>query len=319
VITLPLHFRNVVGIYNVPRSGSNFLAACLHCHPQVFAVSERQLNWQTPLLANWKRRSILKKHGRQDKRMRDVTHVVFNKVQRSPHWKPARRFRPGTRFLFHVRNPVRIHLSRDAYRGKFDPTRSEWKASLENFNRLLAEMRSVLDAYDSLRSRYASLLISHEYFCCHHEAARSEVFDFLGLPTAVARDIRSFFRVCGECGKDLQVCRIDGTNWLMCRSCGAVVRGYGNFNPLREIDENDIRNRDYVSFPQYDELMLRVESTLGSAMADYYRLGEYDENIRLTTPVSVHRPDAFHVENQGDRHIFRHERLVVDHAWSAEK
>jgi hypothetical protein len=43
-----------------------------------------------------------------------------------------------------------------------------------------------------------------------------------------------------------------------------------------------------------------------------------DHTAQIKT-VTVHGPDAFHIENQGDRHIFRHSCLFENHGFSAEK
>lgn len=279
--------RTVVGIYNVPRSGSNFLAACLHYHPSLFAVSEGELNWRRPLFSLWRRRSILKTHGRQRKSLGDVSHVVFNKVQRSPMWQPGRRFPAGTRFIFHLRNPIRIQLSRESYRQEFDPGRQEWNASLESFDKLLAEMRLVLDAHAAISRQHATMLLSHEYFCTEHSSALAEVFHFLGLRPAKTVDTAAFYQTCGSCGGRFESRPIDGARWLQCNSCATVLKGYGNFNPLREIDANDLKSETWKQHPQIGELMQRVRQALGDPIADYYWHGRYDENVSFSSRLAA--------------------------------
>ena len=77
----------LVGVYGVPRGGTNFVAAQLHYHRELFCVSEHELDWRLPLSLYWKKRSVLREHGWQDKRREEIRRIVFNKVQRGgPIW-----------------------------------------------------------------------------------------------------------------------------------------------------------------------------------------------------------------------------------------
>ena len=112
--------------------------------------------------------SVFRADGRQDKQIDQIRVVLYNKMQEFDPvlWDPRSDFPAGSRFIVYLRNPVRVHLSRESYRRRHKPRRVEWVDSRENFLRLLSETQEILKTHETLRTRYPSLLMTHEYFCC---------------------------------------------------------------------------------------------------------------------------------------------------------
>ena len=268
-----------VGIYGLPRGGTNFISAWLHYHPNVFCVSERRYDWRKRLLSYWRRHSLFRYHGVQDKKPSNIEHVVFNKVQRFPElWGADVDYPPETKFIFYLRNPVRIHISREAFRSKHDTDRENWSDSRDNFQELLAEVRNVLEVYMELRERYPCLLLSHEYYCSNHGSATEELFRFLGISGDVVTP-QSFFKRCGKCGTSLMKKSTENAEMLYCTECKKPIEGFGNFNPLREIDLKDVCSDRWKDRVDIADLMSDLENIAGEDIAAYYRSGDYSRNI----------------------------------------
>ena len=247
----------VVGIYGQPRGGTNFIAAALHYHPRLFAVNEHVFDYRDPLQSIWRQGSVFRVDGRQDKQIEQVTSIVYNKMQEflPELWNPRRDFPDSSRFLFYFRNPVRVHLSREAYRRKHKPRRLEWADTPENFLSLVAETREILEAYEILKERHPCLVVSHEYFCCRHESALPQLHEFLGVEPLPPGNPRDFLRRCGRCGRDLTLTLHEGQEWLVCPRHRRPVSGCGRFNPLLPIDRNACSRRfveDHAAHRSHD-------------------------------------------------------------------
>lgn len=272
----------LAGIYALPRGGSNFLSAWLHYHPEIFAVSERYMDWRKPLWRYWTRRSILKRHGVQGKRIADTRCIVFNKVQRDlALWGAKTDYPQDTRMIFYLRNPARIFMSRDVL-GKVRTNESWWAASDENLNLLMSEIQTVLETYRYLREKRPCLLLSHEYFCCHHLKVLPELYRFLGVSDDVVPNPRKFLRKWESADQEMHEERDErGTSWLMNPSTGERLSGYGGFNPLRDIDPSEIGSDEWKLLPDIAKIMDTLRLRLGDEIADYYWKNDYDSNIRL--------------------------------------
>jgi len=270
----------VVGVFGQPRGGTNFIAAALHYHPRIFSVTEHELDYRRPLTAYWSVRSVFKDDGRQSKRLRDIDCMVFNKVQRAADlWDPRCAFPDGTRFVFYLRNPVRVHLSRESYRQRHDPARQQWADTPENFRALLDEARQMFDACAQLRPRYPCLFLTHEHFCCAHDRVIPRLHAFLGLEPLPPGDPRAFFRHCGKCGSPFTTQSRDGQSWLVCPRHQRRVQGCGRFNPLRPIDAADVQSESWKSIPGIDRMQRELAARLGDRVADYYWTGRFAENL----------------------------------------
>lgn len=279
----PAQPPTTVGVYTLPRGGSNFISAWLHYHPQIFAVSERELDWRQPLANYWKKRSILSRHGVQDKRIQDTQCVVFNKVQRNMDlWGAQVQFPEDTHLIFYIRNPVAVFLSREAFRQKHEADRAKWAANEKNLDELLDQVCQIIDTYASLRKRYATLVLSHEYFCCQHRQVLPELYRFLQVDPAVEPDPRAFLKYWKSNGPALEESVDDkGTPWLVNPKTGERLSGYGEFNPLREIEADKIKSNDWKQAQGLEWILPRIRQRLGDAIMDYYEKGEYDKNLDL--------------------------------------
>lgn len=271
----------IVGIYGQPRGGTNFIAAALHYHPRLFAVNEHVFDYRVPLRSIWQRGSVFRVDGRQDKTREQVASVIYNKMQEffPELWNPRREFPAASRFIFYLRNPVRVHISRESYRRKHKPARVEWTDTRENFRSLLTETQEIFEAYRILKDRHPCLMLSHEYFCCEHERALPQLHDFLGVEPLPPCDPRDFLRRCGRCGRDLTVTRQENQDWLSCPRDRHTVSGCGRFNPLAPIDREGVLDDSWKAAPDIDRMMSDVRRLLGDAVADYFWDGRYAENL----------------------------------------
>ncbi len=281
----------IAGIYAQARGGTNFIAAALHYHSQIFAVNEHQFDYRRRLSAVFDKGSVFRADGRQDKRIDQIRVVVFNKMQEFDPvlWDPHSEFPSGSRFIVYLRNPVRVHLSRESYRRRHKPRRVEWVDTRENFLRLLSETREIFETHRLLQVRYHSLLMTHEYFCCRHEAALSRVHEFLGLQPQAPANPREFLKHCGKCGRDLVVIEQEGQQWLGCPRHARPVMGCGRFNPLRPIDRDGILDESWKESPDVGSMMSEVRRVLGDAVADYFWNGDYSANLADTSPRALKR------------------------------
>jgi hypothetical protein len=290
--------RTVAGIYGLPRGGTNLIAAALHYHPHVFAVNEHFCDYRVPLASIWRRRSVFRSDGRQEKRIDEVRAVVYNKMQefRPELWNPRGTFPDSSRFVFYVRNPIRVHLSREAYRRKRDPGRSDWADTPANFASVLTEAREILEARAILQERHPCLLLSHEYFCCRHDRALAALHEFLGLQPMPPADPRDFFRRCGRCGRDFALTGPLGEQWLICPRHRRRVCGSGKFNPLRPVDCKSVLDDSWKTTPHVDRMMSQCRAVLGAAAADYFWNDDYADNLfgerALSSPVCRREPFA---------------------------
>jgi hypothetical protein len=271
----------VVGIYGQPRGGTNFIAAALHYHPRLFAVNEHVFDYRVSLRSIWRQGSVFRVDGRQDKQIEQVTAVVYNKMQEflPELWNPRRDFPDRSRFVFYLRNPIRVHLSREAFRQKHKPERHEWADTPENFLSVLTETREILEAYEILRSRYPCLVVSHEFFCCRHEAALEQLHNLLGVESLPPGNPREFLRHCGRCGRNFEVTLQKGQEWLVCPRHRHPVSGCGHFNPLLPIDRKGVLDHSWKTTPGIDRMMAELRRILGNTVADYFWNGHYTENL----------------------------------------
>ena len=271
----------MVGIYGLPRGGTNFVAAALHYHPQIFAVNEHVSDYRLPLRSIWRQGSLLRSHGRQDKRIDEIAAVVYNKMQEfSPElWNPRLDFPEGTRFVFYLRNPIRVHLSRESFRKKHRPERIEWAATRQNFLSLLAETRELLEAHEILKGRHPCLVLSHEFFCCRHAEVLPRLHRFIGVQPRPPANPRDFLRSCGRCGRALTLEKRNGQEWLVCPRHQNTVHGCGLFNPVLPIDLKGVLDDSWRTAPSVDRMMADIREILGDAVADYFWDGLYRENL----------------------------------------
>jgi hypothetical protein len=273
--------KAVVGIYGQPRGGTNFIAAALHYHPRLFAVNEHVFDYRVPLRSIWRRGSVFRVHGRQDKQPDRVTFVVYNKMQEffPELWNPRNQFPGASRFIFYLRNPIRVHLSRETYRVKHAPQRVEWSDTRENFLSLLTEMREILEAHEILKDRHPCCILTHEYFCCEHERALPQLHEFLGVEPLPPANPRDFLRHCGKCGRALTVSRKESREWLVCPRHHRPVSGCGRFNPLTPIDRKGVLDDSWKTTPHIEPLMADFRRLIGDTVADYFWNGGYAENL----------------------------------------
>jgi hypothetical protein len=272
---------NIAGIYAQARGGTNFIAAALHSHPQIFAVNEHQFEYRRRLSAVFNEGSVFRADGRQEKRIDQIRIVLYNKMQEFDPvlWDPRSEFPAGSRFIVYLRNPVRVHLSRESYRRRHKPRRVEWVDTRENFLRLLSETQEILETHELLRTRYPSLLMTHEYFCCQHESALPQVHEFLGLQPIPPGKPRDFLKHCGKCGRDFTVIQQEQQQWLACPRHGRPVMGCGRFNPLRPLDRDGILDESWKESPDVSAMMSEVRRVLGDGLADYFWNGDFSANL----------------------------------------
>jgi hypothetical protein len=277
---------DIAGIYAQARGGTNFIAAALHYHPEIFAVNEHQFEYRRRLSAVFNEGSVFRADGRQDKRIDQIRIVLYNKMQEFDPvlWDPRSEFPAGSRFIVYLRNPVRVHLSRESYRRRHKPRRVEWVNSRENFSRLLSETQEILETHELLRTRYPSLLMTHEYFCCQHESALPQVHEFLGLKPLPPANPRDFLKHCGKCGRDFTAIEQDKQQWLACPRHGRPVMGCGRFNPLRPLDRDGVLDESWKESPDVSAMMSEVRRILGVGLADYFWNGNFTANLPDSTP-----------------------------------
>jgi hypothetical protein len=279
----------IVGIYGQPRGGTNFIAAALHYHPRLFAVNEHVYDYRVPLRRIWKRGSVFRVDGRQDKKFNEVNWVVYNKMQEffPELWNPRGSFPESSRFIFYFRNPIRVHLSREVYRQKHKPLRTEWTDTRENFLSLLTETQEILEAYEILQKRHPCLLVSHEYFCCEHDRALPDLHRFLGVEPLAPAVPRDFLRACGRCGRGYTTAHRDGKEWLVCPRHRIPVSGCGHFNPLAPIDRKGVLDESWKTTPGVERMMADVRRMLGNSFADYFWNGDSSRNLPEPRAVSI--------------------------------
>jgi hypothetical protein len=276
----------VAGIYAQARGGTNFIAAALHYHPHIYAVNEHQFDYRRRLWAMLGDGSVFRGDGRQDKQVDQTRVVLFNKMQEFDPvlWDPRSEFPADSRFIVYLRNPVRIHHSREAYRQRHKPRRVEWVDTRENFLRLLSETQEILETHELLRTRYSSVLLTHEYFCCQHEKALPRVHSFLGLEPMPPANPREFLKCCGRCGREFVVIEEDKQQWLACPRHRRPVMGCGRFNPLRPLDRDGVLDASWKKSPDAPALMSEVRRVLGDGLADYFWSMDYSANLPDSAP-----------------------------------
>jgi hypothetical protein len=278
--------RPVVGVYGLPRGGTNFVSAALHYHPRVFCISEREHDWHRPLERYWQRRSIFREHGVQDKDPGLVDRVVFNKVQRFPkRWGAQVAYPEGTRFIFYLRNPIRVFHSRQTYHDRHEPFRDEWTATAPHFERLLDEVAELLMLHERLSARHPCLFWTHEHFCVNYAESVADSLRFLDIESIRLPEPQAFFRSCGSCGRPFTSRCVGGEVQFWCADCNSELRGYGHFNPLRPIDATGVASSSWNERPGTDRLMDRVRARLGAGLADYYWAGDYSRNLVMSRPM----------------------------------
>jgi hypothetical protein len=204
-------------------------------------------------------------------------------------WDPRSEFPADTRFIAYLRNPVRIHHSRESYRKNHKPRRVEWVDTRENFLRLLSETREILQTHALLRTRYPSLLLTHEHFCCEHERVLPQIHEFLGVPSLPPANPRDFLKHCSRCGRNFAVIEQDKQQWLACPRHGRPVMGCGRFNPLRPIDRAGVLDASWRESPDVAVLMAEVRRLLGDPLADYFWHGDYTANLPDVEPRAFSR------------------------------
>lgn len=291
----------VAGIFGHSRGGTNLIAAALHYHPQIFSVTEHELDHRIPLRKFWKARSVFRIDGRQEKYQPQIRCVTFNKVQRNLDiWGPHSEFPAGARFLFYLRNPLRVQASREAYRRKRAPQRLDWADTDENFAALLAEAQNFIEMHDTLRVRFPCRVLTHEYFCCNYEDVLPDIHEFLGVASIPPSNPLKFFTECGRCGRPFV--RIDelGQTWIACPKHRKRVKGCGSFNPLRAVEHEGVLDMSWRDDANTDARLNRVADALGPEIAEYYRRGDYSRNIPIDAPPAANDlpvSDSLTVEN----------------------
>jgi hypothetical protein len=271
----------IVGIYGQPRGGTNFIAAALHYHPRLFAVNEHVFDYRASLHSIWRRGSVFRRDGRQDKQIDQIEAVIYNKMQEffPELWNPRNQFPGASRFVFYLRNPIRVHLSREVYRTKHRPDRVEWRDTRQNFLSLLTETREILEAHEILEDRHPCRILTHEYFCSAHDQALPDLHAFLRVEPRPPANPREFLRRCGRCDRALTVERREGQEWLVCPRHGKPVAGCGRFNPLTPIDRKGVLDDSWRTTPHIDQWMSDLRRILGNTIADYFWNGDYAKNL----------------------------------------
>jgi len=261
------------------------VSAWLHYHPKVFSVSEKYLDWKRPLWRYWAKRSIFEMHGVQKKNIQDTRFIVFNKVQRRDDlWGKKSRIPEESPAVFYLRHPVRIFLSREAYRARHDPERHSWKLTESNFDDLLSEYSEILSLYGLIKARRPSCLLAHEYFCLNHEISVAGLYRFLGLDFQGLPRIEGFFQHWKSGEVSLNIERdAEGMAWFVNPVTGEGLSGSGNFNPLRPISKSEIKNESWREIYDIDKLMTKVKSRLGDEIHAYYSSSDFSSNIELAT------------------------------------
>jgi hypothetical protein len=272
---------DIAGIYAQARGGTNFIAAALHYHPQIFAVNEHQFDYRRRLSAVFGEGSVFRADGRQSKQIDQIRVVLYNKMQEFDPvlWDPRSEFPAGSRFIVYLRNPIRVHLSRESYRRRHKPRRVEWVDSRENFLRLLSETQEIIQTHERLRTRYSTLLLTHEYFCRQHATALSRVHELFGLEPLPPANPRDFLKQCGKCDRDYAVIEQDKQQWLACPRHGRPVMGCGRFNPLRPLDLDGVLDPSWKESPDIVPMMSEVRRVLGDTLADYFWNADYTGNL----------------------------------------
>lgn len=271
---------SIVGIYALPRGGSNFLSAWMHYHPEIFAVSERYLDWKRPLWQYWTRRSILRRHGVQNKSVRDTRCIIFNKVQRNENlWGATTKYPETARMIFYLRNPVEIFYSREIL-GKIPQYGVNWAATKSDLDQLLDEIDTVIKTYRKLKNRLPCLLLGHEYFCCDHLQMLPMVYRFLGVRDDIQPVPREFLRRWESVGPEMDETKDgQGTPWLVHPQTHEKLQGYGGFNPLRPIDVSRIKSDRWKNGQDIEMIIGAIRARFGDDLVDYYWNADYSRNL----------------------------------------
>ncbi|MGE3316995.1 MAG: hypothetical protein AB7O26_17905 [Planctomycetaceae bacterium] len=281
----------IAGIFGHSRGGTNLIAATLHYHPQIFSVTEHDIDHRVPLERYWKARSVFRIDGRQEKYIRQIRCVTFNKVQRDETlWGAGREYPAGTRFIFYLRNPLRVQSSREAYRRKRAPQRFDWADTDQNFTALLSEARGFIDAYQALKNRYPCLILTHEYYCCDYDEVLPHIHEFLGVASIPPSDPLKFFQECGRCGRPFGRMEEMGQTWIACPKHRNRVKGCGSFNPLRAVEQEGVLDTMWKDTPNAASRLQQVADVLGQEIAAYYLNGDYTRNIPIDTQASDVQP-----------------------------
>lgn len=72
--------------------------------------------------------------------------------------------------------------------------------------------------------------------------------------------------------------------WIACPRHRRPVSGCGQFNPLRPIDRDGVRESSWKNTPQIELLMSDLRKALGNTVADYFWDGCYHENLAIESP-----------------------------------
>ncbi len=164
----------------------------------------------------------------------------------------------------------------------------------------MSETKEILQTHEILATRYASLLLTHEYFCCRHDAALARVYEFLGLDPLPPANPRNFLKQCGRCGREFTVIERDQQQWLACPRHLRPVMGCGRFNPLRPLDRDGVLDASWKESADVAAMMTEVRRVLGDGLADYFWNCDYGLNLQASeTPdpparrvISAGRPAA---------------------------
>ncbi|MBN1457813.1 MAG: hypothetical protein JW912_08175 [Sedimentisphaerales bacterium] len=241
-------------IFGLARGGTNLICSRIHYHKSFFCVSEQEDPKTKITFRLFLLRSIYGSLGLQDKQIAQLKWLVYNKVDvPGDSWDSVGVNSGKSKYLFYLRNPLRVIISKDGYARKND--RPEWIYSNSSFKQTIEEALNLIKTYNKAVeiNRSVVKLTLHEQFCRNWQKELKSLFGFIdsSISPVIDEDAwKEFFKEMYCC--DTKPVYKDG--WLRCLSCGRFLWGYGNFNPTVPISLDRTLSEDIRSFFKESDL-----------------------------------------------------------------
>ena len=212
--------------------------------------------------------------GLQDKKLSDIKYLVFNKmnVERkgaARFWKPSLVSSDRYKYIFLVRNPLRLALSAASW------TRNHWTDpgraySPEQFRSIIDQAAAMLGMYAETRevNPDGARLVVHERLSRDHEVELKSIFRFINPDLEAVADsntARGFFKRMPCCKTE----PVERGGRLTCPSCGTVLKGHGMFNPITPVSlDRTMSGRIDGAFSE--DGILYFKDAFGAELAAYW-------------------------------------------------
>ena len=308
-----------IGVFALPRGGSNLICGHLHYHPNLFTIAERHKTHKIRLSYRlFLAYSIFGTAGLQNKRISDIRYLIFNKMNTSPsseEWPPELVSAAEFKYVFIIRNPLRVVASQH-HSAVNVSERPEWLYTPESF-RLVVDMTvALLNMLMETRDIHPdrAILTLHERFCRDYEAQLQRLLTFIDHDLAsmtLGDSPASFFAQTYCCGTR----PVEQQGWLRCLKCGLRVRGHGEFNPLTPVSIERALDKPLDGFFSGDDIRY-FQQALGPDLSAYWL---DDHAHRYGDDLPEHAIEALRAKDGGWRRVVALSSLMVSRGSRAQK